>query len=129
GRVPGAVRFRPRRAEHRPAEVTGNREQRRRVMTDMQNPIGRRTMIAGAGLALGSAALPQLAATTASAQPAAQPDATLWTGEYWAKKGEVSLYLYRKRIGAPAPGAPAKPVLFLVHGSSISSRPTFDLTV
>jgi pimeloyl-ACP methyl ester carboxylesterase len=53
----------------------------------------------------------------------------LWSGEYWAKKGDVSLYLYRKRFGAPTPGEAARPVLFLVHGSSISSRPTFDLTV
>jgi alpha-beta hydrolase superfamily lysophospholipase len=98
-------------------------------MTDMKLRIARRTVIAGAGLALGSATLPQLAATRAGAQSAAQQDATLWSGEYWARKGEVSLYLYRKRIGAPASGEPSKPVLFLVHGSSISSRSTFDLTV
>jgi hypothetical protein len=51
-----------------------------------------------------------------------------WTKEYWAKKGDVSLYMFRKRVGAPKPGHPL-PVLFLVHGSSISSRPSFDLTV
>src|SRR6185437_842836 len=48
---------------------------------------------------------------------------------YWAKKGDVSLYLYRKRRSAPKPGEKPLPVLFLVHGSSISGRPTFDLTV
>jgi pimeloyl-ACP methyl ester carboxylesterase len=52
----------------------------------------------------------------------------IWSGEYWAKKGEVSLYIYRKRLGAPQPRE-ALPVLFLAHGSSISSRPTFDLHV
>src|SRR6185436_1532815 len=37
------------------------------------------------------------------------------------------LYLYRKRA-APAAGAP-QPVLFLVHGSSNSSRSSYDLEV
>lgn len=53
----------------------------------------------------------------------------VWSSEYWAKRGEISLYIYRKRIGAPKPGEPAKPVLFLAHGSSVSARPSFDLTV
>jgi pimeloyl-ACP methyl ester carboxylesterase len=52
-----------------------------------------------------------------------------WSGEYWARKGNVSLYMYRKRLTAPRPGRAQPPVLFLVHGSSISSRPSFDLTV
>jgi len=37
--------------------------------------------------------------------------------------------MYRKRMGAPKAGEAPLPVLFLVHGSSISSRPSFDLTV
>lgn len=53
----------------------------------------------------------------------------VWSGEYWGKKGEIALYIYRKRMGAPKPGETAKPVLFLAHGSSVSSRPSFDLTV
>jgi alpha-beta hydrolase superfamily lysophospholipase len=53
----------------------------------------------------------------------------LWSGEYGAKKGELSLYIFRKRLGAPKSGEPAKPILFLAHGSSVSARPTFDLTV
>ncbi len=52
----------------------------------------------------------------------------IWSVEYWAKKGEVSLNIYRKRLGAPQPGE-ASPVLFLAHGSSISCRPSFDLSV
>lgn len=55
--------------------------------------------------------------------------APVWSNEYWAKKGSVPLNLFRKRMGAPKKGEPAAPVLFLVHGSSISSRPSFDLTV
>lgn len=53
----------------------------------------------------------------------------MWSHEYWAQKGNVRLYLFRKRAGAPVPGKPALPVLFLVHGSSNSSRSTFDLSV
>jgi pimeloyl-ACP methyl ester carboxylesterase len=53
----------------------------------------------------------------------------IWSSEYWAKKGSVPLNLFRKRAAAPKRGGPPLPVLFLVHGSSISSRPSFDLTV
>ena len=76
--------------------------------------------LAGAGVAASSLVKPALAAET-SAKP--------WSAEYWAKKGSVSLYLFRKRAGAPAKGDAPRPVLFLVHGSSVSSRPTFDLAV
>ena len=51
----------------------------------------------------------------------------LWSAEYVARKGDVSLALYRKRIGPPQAGE--RPVLFLVHGSSVSAKPSFDLTV
>jgi pimeloyl-ACP methyl ester carboxylesterase len=47
--------------------------------------------------------------------------------EHWAKKGAVDLYLYRKRVVSD--GSTAKPVLFLVHGSTFSSRGSFDLQV
>jgi pimeloyl-ACP methyl ester carboxylesterase len=50
------------------------------------------------------------------------------SSEYWAQKGDVKLYMFRKRMGAPQSGKSALPVLFLVHGSSISST-SFDLTV
>ena len=52
-----------------------------------------------------------------------------WTREYWARKGAVELNLYRKRQNAPRAGEPPLPVLFLVHGSSLSSRTSFDLSV
>jgi len=54
---------------------------------------------------------------------------SIWSSEYTAKKGSVSLAMFRKRMGAPRAGEAPLPVLFLVHGSSISSRPSFDLTV
>ena len=86
-------------------------------------------MAAGAGLA-GGLATGLLAGTTAQAQtPAAAADAEFWAAEYTAKKGDVSLQMYRKRVGAPAAGAAAKPVLFLVHGSSNGATSSYDLTV
>jgi alpha-beta hydrolase superfamily lysophospholipase len=53
----------------------------------------------------------------------------VWSSDYWAKKGTTPLWLFRKRMGAPKAGEAARPVLFLVHGSSNSSRSSFDLTV
>jgi alpha-beta hydrolase superfamily lysophospholipase len=84
-------------------------------------PVSRRAVVAR--LAIGAGAL----ASAPVASAAAAADQPLWSGEYWAKKGDVSLYLWRKRRGAPQPGAAPLPVLFLVHGSSLSARPTFDL--
>lgn len=46
--------------------------------------------------------------------------------EYWAKKGDVDLFLYRKVC--PSVGSDGKrPVLFLVHGSSQAARTSYDL--
>ncbi len=77
----------------------------------------RRNAIAAAGAGLFSGL---------SASAAISP---IWSNEYWAKKGTVSLNLFRKRAGAPRKGEASLPVLFLVHGSSNSARPSFDLTV
>jgi alpha-beta hydrolase superfamily lysophospholipase len=73
-----------------------------------------------------------LAGATAQAQTpaaAAQAGGEFWTAEYTTKKGDVSLQLYRKRIGAPAADGAQKPVLFLVHGSSNGAQSSYDLTV
>src|SRR5687767_7383701 len=53
---------------------------------------------------------------------------TAWTGgtEHWTRKGEVKLFLWNKK---PEAGAPPRGTLFFVHGSSMASQPTFDLTV
>ena len=50
----------------------------------------------------------------------------MWSKQYTGKKGDVELAIYRKRIGAPD-GKP-RPVVFLVHGSTISAtlRPTIS---
>jgi pimeloyl-ACP methyl ester carboxylesterase len=75
----------------------------------------RRGVLIGASLA--AAALPAMAAEA------------FWTAQYEARKGDVTLAMYRKRLAAPVAGEAKLPVLFLVHGSSVSSLPSFDLTV
>ena len=69
-----------------------------------------------------------LGTTVAATMPAnaAEP---FWTARYQAQKGNVTLALYRKRLDVPHAGEAKRPVLFLVHGSSISALPSFDLTV
>lgn len=64
-------------------------------------------------------------AAVAAASPAAAAPGEIVGQEYWAEKGPVRLYLWRKRLA----GTERRPVLFLVHGSSNSGRSTFDLRV
>ena len=68
------------------------------------------------------------ATTSAEAQPAVATE-TFWNQRYEARKGDVRLQLYRRRLKAPVRGEAPLPVLILVHGSSMSAMPTFDLTV
>lgn len=75
------------------------------------------------------ACLGALAVAAASELTAAADAEPLWSAEYWAHKGSARLYMFRKRAGAPVKGGTPRPVLFMVHGSSISARPSFDLTV
>ena len=95
-------------------------------MTNFDRLLGRRAVIKGAGLGLVAGgvagALPMQSAAAATVED------EIWSSEYWTKKGDVPLWMYRKRIGAPKPGEPSRPVLFLVHGSSVTSR-AFDLNV
>jgi len=90
--------------------------------------IARRDIIKAAGASLATGLLSG-AAAQAQTPAAAATGGEFWTGEYTAKKGDVSLQMYRKRIGAPTPGGVAKPVLFLVHGSSNAALSSYDLTV
>ena len=57
---------------------------------------------------------------------AATPAATIRSDEYRADKSGVRLWVYRKYAGAPDA---VRPLLFLVHGSSYSSKTMFDLQV
>src|SRR6187402_2714896 len=83
----------------------------------------RRTVLKGASLGMSAGLLSGFAPAVAA------ENAEIWAHEYWANKDGVKLNLWRKRIGAPAPGEQARPVLFLVHGSSNSSRSSYDLSV
>lgn len=97
-------------------------------MTD--SPVARRTLIKTAGLGIGAGLASGVAtaqAQTSATQTAAPED--IWSSEYWAHKGDVKLYVFRKRLGAPVAGEPPRPALFLVHGSSNSSRSSYDLSV
>jgi pimeloyl-ACP methyl ester carboxylesterase len=89
--------------------------------------LARRAVIRGAGLGLIAGTLAD-ALPTQSAVAATAEGGEIWSSEYWAKKGDIPLWMYRKRIGAPKAGEPSRPVLFFVHGSSVSSR-VFDLNV
>ena len=94
-------------------------------MTDFS--VARRTVIGvglGAGVAVGLAAA-RIPAAAAEAAPAKD----VWSHEYWAHKGDVKLNMFRKRVGEPIVGAAPLPVLFLVHGSSLSARSSYDLAV
>ena len=45
--------------------------------------------------------------------------------EHWTDKNGVRLFLWEKYVGSPD----GKPAVLFVHGSSMASQPTFDLTV
>jgi pimeloyl-ACP methyl ester carboxylesterase len=92
-----------------------------------EHPVARRAIIKGASLGIGAGLASGMAPAHAEA-PGGTP-ANIWSHEYWAHKGEVKLYLFRKRTGAPVASEPRRPVLFLVHGSSNSSRSSYDLTL
>ena len=84
---------------------------------NVMNGPDRRTLLK----ATGAAALAALASDNAAAQ-----SAQIVGSEYWAQKGDVKLYLWRKRVDD---GKTDKPVIFFVHGSSFSGRAGYDLQV
>ncbi len=51
-----------------------------------------------------------------------------WSGgvEHWTQKGDVRLFLWHKKAAA---GLAHAGTVFFVHGSSMASQPTFDLSV
>jgi alpha-beta hydrolase superfamily lysophospholipase len=95
-------------------------------MSEQDRSVARRSVLQGAGIGIGAGLLSGLAG---QALAQSGPTGDIWGHEYWAKKGDVKLNLWRKRLRAPKPGEPALPVVFLVHGSSNSSRSSYDLSV
>ena len=86
--------------------------------------LARRTVIKGAGLGLVAGSIAAALPTSAAASDGGE----IWRSEYWARKGDVPLWMYRKRLGAPRAGEAARSVVFFVHGSSLTSR-MFDFKV
>src|SRR5665213_3494792 len=82
----------------------------------MRQNISRRSMMAGTLLAPAAALAAKNGAST-----------KVWSNEYWAQKGDVKLYMFRKRATPPKAGEKPLPVLLLIHGSSNSGRSSFDL--
>jgi alpha-beta hydrolase superfamily lysophospholipase len=68
-----------------------------------------------------------VAKPSAAETVAAAVTPSIVSNEYWVSAGDVTLYLFRKRDIHVATPPAGKPVLFLAHGSSVSSVPTFDL--
>ncbi len=85
-------------------------------------PISRRSFLAGSALALGGSA-------AGAVKHANSETPEIRSYEYWAYRGEIRLYLYRKCAAGGSQGNSKPPILFLAHGSSVSSVPTFDLNV
>jgi pimeloyl-ACP methyl ester carboxylesterase len=54
--------------------------------------------------------------------------AVKWSGghEHWVSKGDVKLFMWEKKA---SPKVPHAGTIFFVHGSSMASQPTFDLSV
>jgi pimeloyl-ACP methyl ester carboxylesterase len=96
-------------------------------MSKPTQSMARRAVIKGAGVGLLAGGLAGALATQ-TADGATVDRSEIWSSEYWAKKGDIPLWIYRKRLGAPKAGEPSRPVIFFVHGSSVSSR-VFDLDV
>src|SRR5260370_3207487 len=99
----------------------------RNPSNETEHALARRTILKAAGLGMGAGMLSGLpsaaqAQGAAGVAPAAA-GADISSTEYWTKKGEINLYIYRKPIVAPA--EKPLPVLFIVHGSSNSSRTAY----
>src|SRR5258705_1707923 len=98
-----------------------------------EHPLARRTVLKSAGAGVGAGLISRLAsaatAQTTGAGVGQASDGPIWSAEYWANKGEVKLNLWRKRVGAPKAGEAALPILFLVQGSSNSTRSSYDLEI
>jgi hypothetical protein len=92
--------------------------------------IARRTLLTRTGFGLGATIGAGLGSSVALAEAKARPSGDVWSQGYWADKGGVKLAMYRK-WPANLGGGPDKPlpVLFLVHGSSLSAQSSFDLSV
>ena len=99
-------------------------------MEGHDNGVARRTVLMSAGVGIGAGLVSGLSSAQAQGRSRrGRGEAEIWSSDYWANKGGVKLNLWRKRVGAPKAGEKPLPILFLVHGSSNSTRSSYDLTV
>jgi alpha-beta hydrolase superfamily lysophospholipase len=93
--------------------------------------IARRTLISGTGIGLGAAFGACLGSGLAPAEGKAGPgDGPCSLDFLLANKGDVKLAMYRRwRCGLGGRPDNPLPVLFLVHGSSLSAMSSFDLDI
>src|SRR5258706_14410199 len=96
-------------------------------MKTSRQTIPRRSMMAGTLLAPAAAWAKGPARQPHNAFAKSGASTKVWSNEYWAQKGDVKLYMFRKRAAAPKAGEKPLPVLLLIHGSSNSGRSSFDL--
>ena len=94
-------------------------------MEGSDNGVARRTVLMSAGVGIDAGLVAGLSAAHAEGAGAAD----IWSQEYWASKGGTKLNLWRKRVGAPKSGEKPRPVLFMVHGSSFSTRVSYDMQI
>jgi alpha-beta hydrolase superfamily lysophospholipase len=83
--------------------------------------LDRRTVLTAAAATAAGAAIVGSTSAAVAAAPAIEAQ------EHWVMKGDVKLYVYRKRQVPDANAA--RPILFLVHGSTFASRGSYDLTI
>jgi alpha-beta hydrolase superfamily lysophospholipase len=98
----------------------------------MNSPVARRTLLRQTGLAIGgglASSLAPVGAEIATARAGAPSD--ILGENYWAEKGDIKLAVYRKFPPPKGASGDVKscPVLFLVHGSSLSALSSYDLDV
>ncbi len=92
-----------------------------------RSDLSRRHFLAAAGVAAMTAAVPPALGQAAKTAAASGPENEAVTGqEHWTRKGDAKIFLWEKYVGRPDAG---KPTVLFVHGSSMASQPTFDLTV
>jgi alpha-beta hydrolase superfamily lysophospholipase len=93
----------------------------------------RRAALASGGALVAGSLTAIMSPSALALDQASAREPKLVSRDYWTAKerngAQIRLAMYRKHLEEPTADGSARPVLFLVHGSSISARPSFDLSV
>jgi hypothetical protein len=71
-----------------------DKPQGRTPMTPFELPLARRTVIKSIGAGVAASAIGAMPAYAAPGGPAEAGE--IWSSEYWAKKGDVPLWMFRR---------------------------------